>query len=65
MSTRFTVEGLREIQSRLRALEAKTAKKDVRKALRAGAKVIAEAAAANAPRDKGLMGKSVVVRGGR
>lgn len=65
MSVSARVEGLKELSESLKAMESKTAKKDVRLALRAGAQVIANTAQWTAPHRTFLMGRSVVVRGGR
>jgi HK97 gp10 family phage protein len=59
-----TIQGGAQIDAALKELEAKTAKSYVRKALRAGAKPILQAARANAPVDKGITKKSIKVRSG-
>lgn len=49
------VKGLDELQERLEALPAKFAKRSLRSALRAGAKVYAAACVAMAPKDTGFL----------
>jgi HK97 gp10 family phage protein len=59
---RIKLEGGAELERKLKAIDAKLAKSIVKKALRAGAKVVLKAAKAKAPRKSGLLVKSLKVR---
>ena len=61
----FQVQGLKEVQEKLRQLGQKTAKKYVRKSLRAGAKPVLSQARSNAPVKTGLVRRSLRIVGGK
>ena len=56
------IYGAKELERKLRALPKKVAGKVIRKAVRAGSKVIKVQVVANAPRDEGTLAKSIKVR---
>ena len=63
--TVITIDGAKELEKKLRDLGAQAEKKVYRQALRAGAKVVQVAAKAKAPKDTGLLRKSIKVRAGK
>lgn len=62
MSDSLRIEGAKQIERRLKTLPAKVAGKITRQALRAGAKVIQAQAVSDAPRQTGLLARSIKVR---
>ncbi len=58
----FVLTGIKEIDRKLRDLEPKVTKKHLRKALRAGQKIVAAAVREEAPRDSGFLAKQVKIR---
>jgi HK97 gp10 family phage protein len=59
------IEGLKEVNAKLRKMERRVAKQVTRKALREGGKIIQAAAKAAAPVKSGLLKRSIKVRAGR
>ena len=58
----FSVKGLKEVESALKSLPKKSAKKALRSAVRAGGGVVRKAARANLPASYGTLKKSIFVK---
>lgn len=65
MAVSGTIEGFDKVFKRLKELEPKVAKKVLRQALRAGAKIIQTRAKANAPVLTGQTKKAIKIRAGK